>query len=83
MQQDQVSPIRAEEFVRMLEGGDLYGLFVRVGRMWLAKDHPEAKSAATVVDFGRKASMLQVPIIPCESEGAEPFLLHTSGPTPR
>lgn len=71
-----------DELVRMLDAGDLYGVFVRIGRMWLAKDHPECISAATIVDLGRRHPVLQVPIIPASGAAAEPFPVQTYGPAP-
>lgn len=52
------------ELVRLLEAGDLYTLVLRVNRMWLEKDHPEAEYATIVVEVGDSFPAVQVPIIP-------------------
>lgn len=38
-----------DEIAKMLDRGDLYGAFVRLGRLWIGKDHPDAEYAAIAV----------------------------------
>lgn len=52
----------AQELVRCLESGDLYGLMLRVNRAWLSKDHPGAGYAAVVVHIADGVPDLRVPI---------------------
>ena len=76
-------PKTREELIAMYDAGDLYGLFLMASRNWLAKYHPEAQSAATIVDFGREQPMLHMPIIPCESAAAERLVARTPVQDPR
>jgi len=52
-----------EELLAMFDAGDLYGAFVRLGRAWLAKDHPEAQYAATAVHIGRGLPEIIIPVL--------------------
>ena len=53
----------ANELVGMLERGDLYGLMLRVNRIWLDRDHPGSKYGCVTAQLGEGVPDLVVPII--------------------
>ncbi len=54
--------MNAQELVKLLESGDLYGLMLATVREWVRKHHPSVHSLTLVGDFGREEPAIQLPI---------------------